>query len=96
MSAITITDLRQDHALGRKAMSCLRGAGAPWVFGWMQPFVATTPSFAPAVNFFQINNSFYAEQVIDQSKTVNINNSAPNSTITAVLISSMSNTGLVF
>ena len=44
--------------------------------------------------FFQINNSFYAEQVIDQSKTVNINNSAPNSTITAVLISSMSNTGL--
>ncbi len=96
MSAMTITDLRLDRALDGKTMSGLRGAGAPWVFGWIRPFVAATPSFAPAVNFFQINNSFYAEQVIDQSKTVNINNSAPNSTITAVLISSMSNTGLAF
>ena len=96
MGAITINDLRLERALERKAMACLRGAGAPWVFGWMSPFVAATPSFAPPINFYQINNSFYAEQVIDQSNTVNISNSAPNSTITAVLISSLTNTGLAF
>ena len=35
MAAITIKDLSIDRALDRKAMAAIRGAGAPWVFGWI-------------------------------------------------------------
>lgn len=47
------------------------------------------PSLVPAVNFYQVNNSFYAEQMINQSQIVNINNSGANSNINAVLLSSL-------
>ena len=90
MAAITINDLLANRDLDRAAMSVIRGAGgAPWVFGAFRPHVDATPSFAPVVNFYQVNNSFFAEQMINQSQIVNINNSGANSTINAVLLSSL-------
>ena len=94
MTAITISDLRQDRALDRAVIACIRGgAGAPFVYGWIQPYSPPQPSSAavfPAMNFYQINNTsiFYAEQVINQFQTIEINNSAASSNITAVLVGS--------
>ena len=89
MAAITINDLPKNLALDRPAMSAIRGAGgAPWVFAF-RPYVEASPSVIPVVNFYQINNSFFAEQMINQSQTVNINNSGANSNINAVLLSSL-------
>ena len=90
MAAITINDLPKNLALDRPAMSAIRGAGgAPWVFGAFRPYAEASPSLVPVVNFYQVNNSFYANQMINQSQTVNINNSGANSNINAVLLSSL-------
>jgi hypothetical protein len=89
MSLITIKDLRKDLALDRKAMSSIRGAGgAPWVFAF-KPHQEAFSSFGvgPAVNLYQVTNNIFAEQIVN--KSVNINNSGDNSTINAVLISSL-------
>jgi len=93
MTAITISDLPQHRALDRDSIACIRGAaGAPFVYGWIQPYIPPQPSTAvfPAMNFYQINNTsiFYAEQVVNQFQTIEINNSAASSNITAVLIGS--------
>ncbi|MFC3106856.1 hypothetical protein ACFQAT_05535 [Undibacterium arcticum] len=91
MSAITINDLPTNRALDRKAMSSIRGAdGAPSVYGWINAYSPATTSLVPVVNFYQANNSFYIEKMINQSQTVNINNSGANSAINAVLLSSLS------
>lgn len=80
MATITINDLPASFALDRKAMSGIRGAsGAPWVFGWIRPFVGDSASQAPVINFYQINN--YAEQMINQYQMVSVINTAPNSTL---------------
>ena len=90
MAIITINNLPANRDLDRAAMSAIRGAGgAPWVFGAFRPYVDSAPSLVPTVNFYQINNSFFAEQMINQSQTVNINNSGANSAINAVLLSSV-------
>ena len=90
MAAITINDLPANRALDRQAMSAIRGAGgAPWVFGAFRPYVDVSPSSGSVVNFYQVNNSFYADQMINQSQIVNINNSGANSNINAVLLSSL-------
>lgn len=79
MATITINDLSGNRDLDRKAMSQLRGAGgAPWVYGWIAPF-SDAPSFAPVVNFYQINN--YAEQMINQYQIVSVLNSGSNSNV---------------
>ncbi len=83
MAAIIIKDLRTDRALDRRTMSFIKGGGAPWVFNWIRPYVASTPSFGPVINFYQINN--YADQMINQIQVVDVNNSAPNSTINIAL-----------
>lgn len=91
MSAITINDLPINFTLDRKALTSLRGGGAPWVFGWIAPYVPPSASFAPMVNnFFQTNN--YIGQLVDQSQTLAISN-AGNGTITAVMIGSPTNVG---
>jgi len=93
MRAITINDLPASCVLDRKAMSSIRGGdGAPWVYGWISPYSPATPSLVPVVNFYQVNNSFYANKMINQSQTVNINNSGANSNINAVLLSSLTST----
>lgn len=89
MSAITINDLPANRALDCKAMSSISGGnGAPWVFGAFAPYSPAIPSLVPVVNFYQVNNSFYVEKMINQSQTLNINNSGANSNINGVLLSS--------
>ncbi len=83
MAAITIKDLCTNRLLDHKAMSFVRGGGAPWVYGWIKPFVATSPSFGPVINFYQINN--YADQMINQIQVVDINNAAANASINVAL-----------
>ena len=39
MASISISDLPRNATLDRQAMAAVRGAGAPWVFGWIRPFV---------------------------------------------------------
>lgn len=91
MAAITINDLPTNRALDREEMSFVRGGGAPWVFGWIRPFVATTPSFGPVVNFFNITNNYTADQMINQFQVVDINNTGSNSNITVNLAENSSN-----
>ena len=78
MATITITDLPSSHELDRKAMSRIRGAsGAGWLFGWIAPYVESSPRQFPVVNFYQINN--FADQMINQYQMVSVINSAANS-----------------
>ena len=79
MASITIGDLPTSSTLERKAMAAIRGAGAPWVFGWIRPFVGAAPTQFPVINFYQINN--FADQMINQFQSVTVNNSGANSTL---------------
>jgi hypothetical protein len=80
MATITVNDLPANMALDRKAMSVVRGGGgAPWVFGWIQPYVDASPGPLPVINFYQINN--FADQMINQYQTVSVNNSGANATL---------------
>lgn len=80
MATMTINDLPASVVLDRRAMARIRGAsGAPWVFGWIRPFVAESPGQVPVINFYQINN--YADQMINQYQMVSVTNSAPNSNL---------------
>ena len=82
MAAITISDLNTACTLDRKAMSFIKGAGgAPWVYGIAVPF-RETPAFGPVVNFYQINNSFYASQM----QIIDVDNSGANSNINLVSV----------
>lgn len=83
MASITIDDLPTSATLDRKAMSAIRGAGAPWVFGWIRPFVAESPSQLPVINFYQINN--FADQMINQYQTVSVNNSGANAMLNVMV-----------
>ena len=90
MPSITISDLPASATLERKAMAAIRGAGAPWVFGWIRPWVEASPAQYPVINFYQINN--FAEQMINQFQTVSVNNSGANATLDVVVdASSMNN-----
>jgi hypothetical protein len=79
MASISISDLPRSATLDRQAMSAIRGAGAPWVFGWIRAYVPAAPSQFPVINFYQINN--YADQMINQFQTVSVNNAGANSTM---------------
>jgi len=80
MASIIISDLPASACLDRRAMAAIRGGGAPWVFGWIRPYVDGTPGGAsgrsPVINFYQINN--YADQMINQFQTVTVNNAGAN------------------
>ena len=83
MTSLTIRDLPLNQALDTKAMSCIRGSGgAPWVYGWITPFDPDARNGRiPVFNFYQITNNFFANQMINQFQTVNVNNTAPSSNI---------------
>ncbi|SEJ58560.1 MULTISPECIES: hypothetical protein [Paraburkholderia] len=82
MASINISDLPLNLALDRKAMSAISGGGgAPWVFGWITPFVQNTPSVGPVVNLYDVTNNFYANQMINQFQTVNVQNTGNNSNV---------------
>ena len=92
MASITIRDLPASTPLDRNAMSAIRGAGAPWVFGWIRPFVVQSPSQLPVINFYQINN--FADQMIIQFQTVSVNNSGANATLNVTVDESSVNNAL--
>ena len=80
MATTTIIDLPVSRALDYKAMSSIKGAGgAPWVFGAFRAFLPESARIAPVVNFYQTN--FIADQLTLQFQNINVENSAPNSTI---------------
>ncbi|HEY3598255.1 MAG TPA: hypothetical protein VGL08_12195 [Paraburkholderia sp.] len=82
MASIAINDLSHSLALDRKAMTAIRGGGgAPWVFGWIQPYVRSSPSMGPVVNLYEVQNNFYADQMINQFQTVDVRNSGTNANI---------------
>ena len=92
MASIRVNDLSLNLALDRKAMAAIRGGGgAPWVFGWIQPFLPPAPvaSTLPIVNLYQVNNSFYANQMNNQFQTIETSNTGANS----VMIVSANTTG---
>jgi hypothetical protein len=93
MASISINDLPASTALDRKAMSAIRGAGAPWVFGWIRPFVGGSPNQLPVINFYQINN--FADQMINQFQTVSVNNSGANATLNVTVDESSVNNALL-
>jgi len=81
MATIAINDLPKNRALDRKAMSAIKGGGAPWVFGWIRPFVESSPSFGSTINFFQTNNIYVADQMNNQFQVIDIEASAANANI---------------
>jgi len=82
MATLTIRDLNTRRELDCRAMSAIRGGGAQWVFGWIQPYVASRPSQLPIVNIYEISNSFYADQMNNQFQNIDVRNNAPNSNVT--------------
>jgi len=94
MATLTINDLPINRALDRKAMSAIHGGGAPWVFGWIQPYAKSGSGFGGVVNFFQINN-YNADQMINQIQMVEVNNSAANSSINVAVAGNSSNSKTV-
>lgn len=83
MAALTIKDLRASRELDRTAMSRITGGGAPWVYGWIRPHSTGSGSFGTVVNYYEINN--YADQMVNQFQTVEVNNSGANSNISVGL-----------
>lgn len=84
MATISIKDLQQNCALDNRAMSAIKGGGAPWVFGWIRPFVETTArpgGFAPIVNLYQTNNFYVADQMNNQFQVIDIEATAANASI---------------
>jgi hypothetical protein len=82
MTAISITDLPVNRALEDKMKSAIRGGGAPWVYGWIRPFVAASSSNGAIINFYQINN--YAQQMINQFQSIDVHNAAANASINVI------------
>ena len=93
MASISIKDLPRNATLDRQAMAAVHGAGAPWVFGWIRPFVEASPGQLPVINFYQINN--FADQMINQFQTVSVNNSGPNSMLNVIVDESSANKGML-
>lgn len=94
MATITINDLPASCALDRKAMARVHGAdGAPWVYGWILPFVEPSPGVIPQINFYQINN--FADQMINQYQTVSVINSAANANVNVAVGAGSVNNGTI-
>jgi hypothetical protein len=82
MATLTIRDLCTERKLDGKTMSRIRGAGgAGWVYGWIRPFIESTPGFGGGVNFYQTNNFFVADQMNNQVQVIGVTNSGDNASI---------------
>ena len=82
MAALTISDLNTGRTLDRKAMSFIKGGAFPWMCGPFAPYRPDTPAFGQVVNFYQVNNSYYANQM----QLIDVNNSGANSNINLVSV----------
>jgi hypothetical protein len=99
MASITLNDLALSEALDRKAMQSFQGGAQDglWCVGaFPGPVVPVAfPRSVEVFNFWQqINNNYtYIAQMVNQTTTVDVNNSGANSSINAVLLTSLSNQG---
>ncbi|CAB3666421.1 hypothetical protein [Trinickia soli] len=84
MTAITIVDLRMTRDMPRQSMCSISGAGAPWVFGWIQPFAPPVQSMGAVINLYETNNTFVANQMVNQFQSINVANGGANSNLTVV------------
>jgi hypothetical protein len=84
MSALSVTDLQYDCELDHAAMSAVSGGGgAPWIYGWITPFVsAPQQGFGGVVNIYDITNNFTAGQMINQFQSVDVRNSGDGANLT--------------
>ena len=90
MASITINDLALSEALDRKAMVSIRGASGAWTIGAFRPFVAPAPGIVPVVNYFQVTNNYvHVDKMVNQITNVDIDNSGANSSVNAVLLTSL-------
>jgi hypothetical protein len=85
MASITIHDLPRNLALDAKAMSRIHGGGAPWIYGWITAFDPEARNRLPVFNFYQTNNSFFADQMINQFQNVQVNNTGAGANINVAL-----------
>ena len=92
MAITTLVDLPNSRALDHEASLAISGAGAgDWSLGTFQPYIAPAPLPGPAqvFNYFEQvtnNNVTYVGQMVNQTTTVDINNTGANSSINAVLV----------
>jgi len=100
MASIKLHDLPVSVVLDRQAMRSLRGAAGDggWVLGAFPGYVAPLAGHASVFQVFNTmqeitNNYMYVGQMVNQTTTVNINNSGDNSTNNAVLLTSLGNDG---
>jgi hypothetical protein len=99
MGIITVTDLEYDRELDRAAMSAISGGGgAPWVYGWITPYVDRGSGGAAlggaTVNIIDVTNNVYdvtnnvtnntttVGQMINQFQSVNVSNTGSGATLT--------------
>ncbi|MGO4612031.1 hypothetical protein AB4142_37415, partial [Variovorax sp. 2RAF20] len=47
----------------------------------IQPYTPPRASTLPIVNFYEINNNFYADQMVNQFQNIDVRNSAPGANI---------------
>jgi hypothetical protein len=98
MCALTISDLEFDRELDHAAMSAISGGGgAPWVFGWITPFVdrpsggvggATAITLVDVTNnIYEVtnnitNNNITVGQMVNQFQSVAVSNTGNGATLT--------------
>ncbi|SAK67594.1 hypothetical protein AWB76_03995 [Caballeronia temeraria] len=96
MCALTVSDLEYDRELDHAAMSAISGGGgAPWVFGWITPFVERSSSgtaAGSAVTLIDITNNVYevtnnvtnitVGQMVNQFQNVAVSNTGNGATLT--------------
>jgi hypothetical protein len=96
MRALTVSDLEYDRELDHVAMSAISGGGgAPWVFGWITPFVERASGGAAGggvVNLIDVTNNVYevtnnitnitVGQMVNQFQNVAVSNTGNGATLT--------------
>jgi hypothetical protein len=84
MSLIAITDLKYDRELDYAAMARISGGGgAPWVFGWITPYVEQRQQgYGGMINLYEITNNINIGQFTNQVQTVDVNNTGSGATLT--------------
>lgn len=82
MATLAINDLTCYRELAPAAMAGVRGAGGQFMFGWIRPFVQSSGlPLGTVINFYEITNNFYADQMNNQFQNIDIRNNAPNANI---------------
>jgi hypothetical protein len=98
MCALIVSDLEYDRELDHAAMSAISGGGgAPWVYGWITPYVdrpASVGGGAAGVTLVDVTNNIYevtnnitntnitVGQMVNQFQSVAVSNTGNGATLT--------------